>query len=72
MLKSINEWSHTTYLFFFFIVLYVKQTKKKNHKKTVQPKLERKQHKYTPNALTNAFPKLGFGMDDFGDGIVGQ
>lgn len=62
---------HIPIFFFFFIVLYVKQ-KKKKHKKTVQPKLERKQHKYTPNALTNAFPKLGFGMDDFGDGILGQ
>lgn len=57
---------------YFFFSLSCTLNKKKNHKKTVQPKLERKQHKYTPNALTNAFPKLGFGMDDFGDGIVGQ
>lgn len=58
--------------FFFSLSCTLNKQKKKNHKKTVQPKLERKQHKYTPNALTNAFPKLGFGMDDFGDGIVGQ
>lgn len=58
--------------YFFFSLSCTLNKQKKKPQKTVQPKLERKQHKYTPNALTNAFPKLGFGMDDFGDGIVGQ